>query len=1028
MKTESALSLDELEQLEALCLRHENATTEADSNIENLLVDVSGITRRYFLRELLWQDIETRQQKGDLVKFEDYSFPNADDILIVKEVFDELNRETGTGCSMPGELPTRYQKIKEIGSGGIGSVWQVFDDRSQRPLAIKTLRSKFRHDRQANIRLEREAVLTGVLQHPGVPPVHDHGQLSDQSSYFAMKLIDGQTLEEILSARSNEEAELQKHMGIFEQVAQTMAYVHSKNVIHRDLKPQNIMVGEFAEVQVMDWGMAKRLVQMVDLSNPNFGSAIEDDPALVPKALHGEANSTNNTDTVTDSDESSIHEQSLTRAGDVLGTPRYMAPEQARGEINLADARADVFSLGSILFEILTAKRLYADTPSSEVLAKVAAGDLDESLSMLESTNADAKLVSLCRICLSPVAADRPENASIIANEIGEHFASVQQRAKAAEIELRETEVRANEEAKRRKTFSRMLVVVAGVFAMGLAGVIWQWNQANLNAANFKTAATEAKKNAEEFKLAESLAKQRLKESRGIVDDYFTEIAAPSGALAKLPGAGDLRRSLLLKAKDYYIKFVAESKDDDNKETRQEYAMANIRLGEIIHKLDPASQPAFDAFNFGIEELRILIEEDGDAFSETHWTSLGDGLTELSRTLSAAGRKQEYLQAAKELVEVRKHINENIDSDDTLLQLAMAESNLSGGHQDLRNKEEEFEAISQALQIGDLLLVNNGDSPKYLLNISRFHTNAGSYFGWTIHDWDQARKHLETALELVSRDLDFGEYEEKRLELITLIHRNIAMVYYHCKDIPASRKSFELNLEYAQKLASRNPLFPDYEFRLAAGWGNYSTFLFRLRKIEDAMAAHDKHRIICQTLATNYPTESNFIEAATSAQAQYCNFLPVNEENTIQFLGREKLLRQHMAQFPKVVKARQDLAIVLGSSSAEKNKELLELTAFVEKQKKPGLYPICARALALLRNNQTEEAIKMLELQKDKKSSEWQVIRSLAHVHSDQFEAAELCMGKADEIIATHKPGQYPHPYFVFLLQDEIRRHLQAKQ
>ena len=150
-------------------------------------------------------------------------------------------------------LPSKYKKLSTAGRGGVGIVYRVLDQEMKRKLAIKVIRPGRHGDWLANLRLQQEAVLTGRLQHPGITPVYERGTLSDGSNFFSMKLVEGQTLQEILNRHSFSVQEL---LPIFEQVAQTVAYAHAQGVIHRDLKPQNVMVGAFGEVQVMDWGMA----------------------------------------------------------------------------------------------------------------------------------------------------------------------------------------------------------------------------------------------------------------------------------------------------------------------------------------------------------------------------------------------------------------------------------------------------------------------------------------------------------------------------------------------------------------------------------------------------------------------------------------------------------------------------------------------------------------------------------------------------------------------------------------------------
>src|SRR2546430_5934251 len=151
----------------------------------------------------------------------------------------------------------RYHVLGEIAHGGMGVVLRVIDLDVQRPLAVKVLLRQY--ERTAADRFLEEARITGQLQHPGVPPVHEIGRLEDGRPFFSMKLIEGRTLSELLRDRPTPQTDLPRFLKIFQQIAQTLAYAHSRGIIHRDLKPLNVMVGAFGEVQVMDWGLAHRL-------------------------------------------------------------------------------------------------------------------------------------------------------------------------------------------------------------------------------------------------------------------------------------------------------------------------------------------------------------------------------------------------------------------------------------------------------------------------------------------------------------------------------------------------------------------------------------------------------------------------------------------------------------------------------------------------------------------------------------------------------------------------------------------------
>ena len=205
-------------------------------------------------------------------------------------------------------------------------------------------------------RFVEEAQIGGQLQHPGVVPVYELGTFGDRRPYFTMKLVKGQTLAELLAGRESPIEDLPRFLGIFEQVCQTVAYAHARDVIHRDLKPSNVMVGSFGEVQVMDWGLAKVLAR----------GGVVDDAAAGKIPAHETVIATARVGS--DSD--------LSQAGSVLGTPAYMAPEQARGEIDLVDERADVFALGSILCEVLTGRPAFTGRTTGEIHRKAALGDL----------------------------------------------------------------------------------------------------------------------------------------------------------------------------------------------------------------------------------------------------------------------------------------------------------------------------------------------------------------------------------------------------------------------------------------------------------------------------------------------------------------------------------------------------------------------------------------------------------------------------------------------------------------------------
>jgi serine/threonine protein kinase len=197
---------------------------------------------------------------------------------------------------MIGEVPdlsrTKYELVEPLGHGGMGSVYVARDRALDRLVALKVV-GTFALSSDAIDRLVREAKVLARLEHPGIVPVHDVGALPDGRSFYTMKFVRGQRLDEYLKPQTT----LAERLRILERLCDAVAFAHANGVIHRDLKPQNVMVGPFGEVLVMDWGVAR----LADWSE----------------------------------------------AQSVVGTPGYMAPEQARGEG--ADERSDVYALGAIM-------------------------------------------------------------------------------------------------------------------------------------------------------------------------------------------------------------------------------------------------------------------------------------------------------------------------------------------------------------------------------------------------------------------------------------------------------------------------------------------------------------------------------------------------------------------------------------------------------------------------------------------------------------------------------------------------------
>jgi len=391
--------------------------------------------------------------------------------------------------------------LDEIARGGMGIIYRATDTVLDREVAVKLLQERFDEPSGVERRFLDEARITGQLQHPGIPAVHDLGTLPDGRPFLAMKLVKGNTLDRLLKQRSSPAEERGRFVAVFEQICQAVGYAHAHNVIHRDLKPANVMVGAFGEVQVMDWGLAKVL------------DARTVSPAHDPDETTGTA-----IRSLRDS-------EAATQAGSVLGTLAFMPPEQALGAIGKIDVRSDVFGLGAILAVILTGKPPFEAGSVETLRIQAAQGKLDGCFARLDACGADPELVALCKGCLSPDKADRPPDGGAVARAVAQLRAAADERAREAELErVRAEGERARAEAQRREQRKRRRVQLAlaaavfGLVAVAAFGVVlaifWQRAEGEKAAAeSARDGEQKARKEAEKARAAEQEAREKFERS-----------------------------------------------------------------------------------------------------------------------------------------------------------------------------------------------------------------------------------------------------------------------------------------------------------------------------------------------------------------------------------------------------------------------------------------------------------------------------------------------------------------------------------
>ena len=399
--------------IEELCAAH----PEQSAELRKLHDDwrrVEGVFERMGANATLGERIEARYGKVDPgISLE----PDEDSVPSGSRAAARLER-----LAQISAPESRYIGRGEIARGGMGAIIKVWDQDLRRPLAMKVVlggkefpaeAEKVQVDPRKVCRFLEEAQITGQLDHPGVVPVHELGLDRHGRAYFTMRLVRGKSFRDIIleiheGPEDGDEGEWtrERALGVVLKVCEAVAFAHSKRVVHRDIKPSNVMVGRYGETYVMDWGLAKVLGQ-----DETKDIRIREDSLPTASRVH------------TDREEDSAQSEDaplITMDGDVVGTPAYMAPEQAGGRVELIGPRSDIYSVGAILYHLLSGQRPYVPR-GDRVSARTILNAVREGPPQrLESIRAGlpVELVSICEKAMSRELAERYAGMDEMADDL----------------------------------------------------------------------------------------------------------------------------------------------------------------------------------------------------------------------------------------------------------------------------------------------------------------------------------------------------------------------------------------------------------------------------------------------------------------------------------------------------------------------------------------------------------------------------------------------------------------------------------
>jgi serine/threonine-protein kinase len=444
----------------------------------------------------------------------------------------------------------QYDLLKVHAQGGLGRVWSAVDSRLKREVAIKELLPKHGDDTGARRRFLLEAQVTGLLTHPHIVPIYHLGIHPESGHpYYVMRMLRGQTLRSAISQARNSEggmsrSDLRRLVSGFVSVCNALAYANARGVVHRDLKPDNVVLGDYGEVLVIDWGLAK--------------------VAGHEEELHDEM-------------QTGPLSANETIQGSVLGTPIYMAPEQAAGQLDRIDHRTDVFGLGGILFEILTGQPPHERAPAKELIKRVASSPCRRPRDV--DPRVPAALDAICGRAMMFQPDQRYADATQLARDVELWLAG-----EPVSVYREPWVTRAGRWARRHRTLVTTSVALLIASVVGLAVNSWLVGQEQR-----RTSA------------ARDRAEKNLQSARQAVDLMLTRVAEED--LENVPRMESLRRELFQRASNFYQGFAEDSPNDPD--LRIEVAEAYERVGDIAIALgDPDEAQA--AYRKSIEALESL--------------------------------------------------------------------------------------------------------------------------------------------------------------------------------------------------------------------------------------------------------------------------------------------------------------------------------------------------------------------------------------------------------------------------------------
>jgi eukaryotic-like serine/threonine-protein kinase len=712
---------------------------------------------------------------------------------------------------------SRFRILRPHARGGLGQVSVARDEELHREVALKEIQERHADNPESRARFMLEAEITGGLEHPGIVPVYGLGQYADGRPYYAMRFIRGDSLQEAAQrfhsnpdkqTDSGERAlEFRALLGRFIDVCNAIAYAHSRGVLHRDLKPGNIMLGQYGETLVVDWGLAKA----------------QDSPGSTSESVEGPIRP------------SSISGSSATMMGSAIGTPQYMSPEQAAGRLDLLGPAADVYSLGATLYFVLAGCPPFTGAGVEGILRNVERGEFPPPRAINDQIARPLDAICLKAMALKPE--DRYKSPKELAGDI-EHWLADEPVSAYREG----LPAKAARWARKHRTLvvSSFALVAVAAIALGVTTVLVKRQQLLTEAARLQ--AVEARKQAD---AARETAQRRFRLALDALNDMVQGIQTK---LEVRPGTEDLRMDLLENARKRVQELLQEAERQGNPD--QTLVWSYFRMGDVDQVIGDtaAARKEYARAAELAEKLAAADPNNSSALSDQGISYINLGMIE-----QQLGQTQAAFEHYQKALAIRKHRVE-LDPKDPKAQrgLSISYEKLGNVTMQLGRSQDALDFYRQAAMIRQALADADAANLQAQYDLSVILERLGNVtilLGQTSDAADFYRKDQAIRERLAKADPTNTEAQ-----------RNLSVSYDRLGDAfqrlgkPAESQDFYRKaLTICETLAEADPKNARVQMDLSISYDKLGDATARLNQAKEAGAFYEKSRAIRERLAAASP-------------------------------------------------------------------------------------------------------------------------------------------------------------------------------